>query len=205
MKAGSGLLTFGTPSSGGVPAISTRHPGAGIQQRRTAGANLCRAGRPAGLCDSGAVCRQYESDPPQRRVLSPIAVRAVHRHGAVLIYDEVMTGFRGGAGRRKSCTASARTRPRWWRAAVCRLAFGGRADIMVCIAPLGGEWRARCRQSGGGGRWPDHALIQAEGFHARLGERTPPTGRWPGRRRPRSWRNVQHRQRGRHVRAVFHR
>ena len=69
VKAGSGLLTFGTPSSGGVPADFTRHTLVleynNVEQLTQTFAEL---GDQLACIDSGAVCRQYESDPPQRRV-----------------------------------------------------------------------------------------------------------------------------------------
>ena len=74
------------------------------------------------------------------------ALRALtEKHGAVLIYDEVMTGFRvalGGAQSLHGITPDLTTMGKVIGGGMPLAAFGGRADIMACISPLGGVYQA---------------------------------------------------------------
>ncbi|MGN6876509.1 aminotransferase class III-fold pyridoxal phosphate-dependent enzyme, partial [Neisseria sp. P0021.S007] len=67
------------------------------------------------------------------------------KHGAVLIYDEVMTGFRvalGGAQSLHGITPDLTTMGKVIGGGMPLAAFGGRKDIMECISPLGGVYQA---------------------------------------------------------------
>ncbi|MCI4053875.1 aminotransferase class III-fold pyridoxal phosphate-dependent enzyme, partial [Klebsiella pneumoniae] len=67
------------------------------------------------------------------------------KHGAVLIYDEVMTGFRvalGGAQSLHGITPDLTTMGKGIGGGMPLAAFGGRKDIMECISPLGGVYQA---------------------------------------------------------------
>ena len=67
------------------------------------------------------------------------------RHGAVLIYDEVMTGFRvalGGAQSLHGITPDLTTMGKVIGGGMPLAAFGGRKDIMAAISPLGGVYQA---------------------------------------------------------------
>ena len=67
------------------------------------------------------------------------------KHGAVLIYDEVMTGFRvalGGAQSLHGITPDLTTMGKVIGGGMPLAAFGGRKDIMACISPLGGVYQA---------------------------------------------------------------
>ena len=67
------------------------------------------------------------------------------RHGALLIFDEVMTGFRvalGGAQRRFNITSDLTTLGKIIGGGLPMAAYGGRADIMRKIAPLGSVYQA---------------------------------------------------------------
>ena len=109
VKAGSGALTFGKPSSAGVPpAIAQRHHGARLQRPRRAsrrrspthGDDDRRRHRRAGR-------RQHEPDRAAPRASSQGLRALCDRHGAVLIFDEVMTGFRvAPAAARRASSAS---------------------------------------------------------------------------------------------------
>ncbi len=100
------------------------------------------------------------------------------RHGAVLIYDEVMTGFRvalGGAQELHGIRPDLTTLGKVVGGGMPIGAFGGRADIMACIAPLGSVYQAGTLSGNPvavAAGLTTLKLIQAEGFHARLGERT---------------------------------
>jgi len=67
------------------------------------------------------------------------------KHGAVLIYDEVMTGFRvalGGAQSLHGIMPDLTTMGKVIGGGMPLAAFGGRKDIMECISPLGGVYQA---------------------------------------------------------------
>ena len=97
VKAGSGLLTFGTPSSGGVPADFTRH---------TLVLEYNNVEQLTQTLPSWATSWLVILEPfaGNMNLIRPSAefVAALRelctRHGAVLIYDEVMTGFRVALG-----------------------------------------------------------------------------------------------------------
>lgn len=145
VKAGSGLLTFGNPSSAGVPADLTQHTIV------------------LPYNDVAALKQAFDEFPGQIAgvILEPIAgnmnlVRAsaefvqalrqtTAQHGAVLIYDEVMTGFRvalGGAQSLHGITPDLTTMGKVIGGGMPLAAFGGRKDIMECISPLGGVYQA---------------------------------------------------------------
>ena len=145
VKAGSGMLTFGNPSSAGVPADFARHTIVldyndldGVEAAfKTRGADIAavivepiagnmnmvrpRPGFLEGLC---RLCTQY---------------------GAVLILDEVMTGFRvgpQGAQGLFGITPDLTTLGKVIGGGMPVGAFGGRREIMAKIAPLGPVYQA---------------------------------------------------------------
>ncbi|MBF0804433.1 MULTISPECIES: glutamate-1-semialdehyde 2,1-aminomutase [unclassified Neisseria] len=145
VKAGSGLLTFGNPSSAGVPADFTRHTlvleyNNTVQLEET----FARIG-------SEIACVILEPFAGNMNLVRPSesfiqALRALTRqHGAVLIYDEVMTGFRvapGGAQSLHGITPDLTTMGKVIGGGMPLAAFGGCKDIMACISPLGGVYQA---------------------------------------------------------------
>ena len=94
VKAGSGLLTFGNPSSGGVPADCTKHT---LVLQYNDVEQLDKTFREIG---DQIACVILEPIAGNMNLIQPSAefVQALRslteQHGAVLIYDEVMTGFR---------------------------------------------------------------------------------------------------------------
>jgi glutamate-1-semialdehyde 2,1-aminomutase len=73
------------------------------------------------------------------------AMRRCAQHGAVLIFDEVMTGFRVGPAARRACygiTPDLTTLGKVIGGGMPVGAFGGRRDIMEKIAPLGPVYQA---------------------------------------------------------------
>jgi glutamate-1-semialdehyde 2,1-aminomutase len=82
--------------------------------------------------------------PPQTGYLQKLQDLCRH-HGTVLIFDEVMTGFRvarGGAQELYSITPDLTTLGKIVGGGLPVGAFGGRADIMNCIAPAGPVYQA---------------------------------------------------------------
>lgn len=145
VKAGSGLLTFGNPSSAGVPSDLTQHT----------------IVLPYNDVDALNQAFSEFSDQIAGVILEPIAgnmnlVRATpefvqalrqltEQHGSVLIYDEVMTGFRvalGGAQSLHGITPDLTTMGKVIGGGMPVAAVGGKKEIMDCISPLGGVYQA---------------------------------------------------------------
>jgi glutamate-1-semialdehyde 2,1-aminomutase len=145
VKAGSGALTFGQPSSAGVPA------------------SIANETIVLPYNDLGAVQEAFASggEAIAAIIVEPVAgnmnlvlpkpgflegLRAVcDRAGAVLIFDEVMTGFRvhpRGAQGRYAITPDLTTLGKVIGGGMPVGAFGGRRDIMERIAPLGPVYQA---------------------------------------------------------------
>jgi glutamate-1-semialdehyde 2,1-aminomutase len=145
VKAGSGALTFGNPDSAGVPADFAKHtlvlPYNETEPLKAAfAANkdqiACIIVEPvagnAGL---------FVPKPGWLEFLREIT----KANGALLIFDEVMTGFRlapGGAQERFGITPDLSTFGKIIGGGLPVGAFGGRADIMDYLAPLGPVYQA---------------------------------------------------------------
>ncbi len=145
VKAGSGALTFGHPDSAGVPADFARHtvvlPFNDIQALRDLFAS--RGPEIAGVIVE-PVAGNAGLFPPRPGFLEELRT-LTERHGAILIFDEVMTGFRlawGGAqalyGIRPDLTCLGKI----IGGGLPVGAFGGRADLMDLVAPLGPVYQA---------------------------------------------------------------
>jgi glutamate-1-semialdehyde 2,1-aminomutase len=145
VKAGSGALTFGHPDSAGVPAAFTQHtivlPFNETEPVRAAFA--ANAGTIAGII--------VEPVPGNAGLYLPKPgclefLRDITAHdGALLIFDEVMTGFRlafGGAQERFRIRPDLTCFGKIIGGGLPVGAFGGRADIMDRLAPLGPVYQA---------------------------------------------------------------
>jgi glutamate-1-semialdehyde 2,1-aminomutase len=145
VRAGSGALTFGQPDSAGVPAAFTQHTivlpyndfeavtaAFAANKDQIAGIIIEPVPGNAGL---------YLPKPGYLEFLSEIT----KSHGSLLIFDEVMTGFRvarGGAQERFHITPDLSTFGKVIGGGLPVGAFGGRAEIMDCLAPLGPVYQA---------------------------------------------------------------
>jgi glutamate-1-semialdehyde 2,1-aminomutase len=145
VKAGSGLLTFGNPSSGGVPADLAQHTLVldynDSQQLRDAFAKL---GDRIAAVIVEPVAGNMNLIVPKPEFLATMRELCT-RHGAVLIFDEVMTGFRVGANSAQGLygiTPDLSTFGKVVGGGMPLGAFGGRRDIMEKIAPLGPVYQA---------------------------------------------------------------
>jgi glutamate-1-semialdehyde 2,1-aminomutase len=145
VKAGSGALTFGHPDSAGVPAAFTQHTivlpfnDADAVQA----AFVANAGQIAGIIIEPAPGNAglYLPKPGYLEFLRQIT----KAEGALLIFDEVMTGFRlarGGAQERFGITPDLTCFGKIIGGGLPVGAFGGRADIMDQLAPLGPVYQA---------------------------------------------------------------
>ncbi len=140
VKAGSGALTFGQPSSAGVPASIA---GETIvlsynDLDQVAAAFDAHPGAIAGIIVE-PVAGNMNLIAPSADFL-PGLRRLADRHGAVLIFDEVMTGFRlhlRGAQGLYGVAPDLTTLGKVIGGGMPVGAFGGRRDIMEKIAPLG--------------------------------------------------------------------
>jgi glutamate-1-semialdehyde 2,1-aminomutase len=145
VKAGSGALTFGNPSSAGVPAETAAHTVVLDYNDR---AQLERLFAARGAEIAGVIVEPVAGNMnlvlPAPGFLEALR-EACSRHGAVLIFDEVMTGFRvalGGAQQRYGVRPDLTTLGKVIGGGMPLAAFGGRRDIMERIAPLGPVYQA---------------------------------------------------------------
>jgi glutamate-1-semialdehyde 2,1-aminomutase len=145
VKAGSGLATFGTPDSAGVPADIARHT---IVVPYNDAEALAKAfdeqnGEIACVIIE-PVAGNMGCVPPREGYLE--AVREItSRHGALLIFDEVITGFRvayGGAQELYGVKPDLTCLGKIIGGGLPVGAFGGRADVMDRLAPLGPVYQA---------------------------------------------------------------
>jgi len=145
VKAGSGALTFGVPTSPGVPkelAAQTLtlnyNDIAQLQQL------FSDRGKEIACIIVEPIAGNMNCVPPVAGFLE--ALRSVcDQHGAVLIFDEVMTGFRvarGGAQALYNIRPDLTTLGKIVGGGMPVGAFGGRRDIMEKIAPLGPVYQA---------------------------------------------------------------
>jgi len=145
VKAGSGLLTFGTPSSAGVPAEVAAHtltlPYNDIAALEKLFAEI---GDQIACVIVEPVVGNMNLVAPASGFLESMRAQCT-KHGAVLIFDEVMTGFRvalGGAQAYYNIKPDMTTLGKVIGGGLPVGAFGGRADIMQCLAPVGPVYQA---------------------------------------------------------------
>ena len=145
VKAGSGLATLGNPSSAGVPQ------------------NIIKDTLTAPFNDRESVRELFAAHPNQIAaiIVEPMAANMglvlpqdnylqflreeTEKHGAVLIFDEVMTGFRiarGGAAEAFGVTPDMWTLGKIIGGGLPAAAYGGKTSIMNQVAPLGKTYQA---------------------------------------------------------------
>jgi len=145
VKAGSGALTLGVPSSAGVPAALAEHTLTlnynDLDQVRDVFAQL---GDQIAALIVEPVAGNMNCVPPRPGFLEGLREECDH-YGVVLIFDEVMTGFRvglGGAQGRYNVTPDLTTLGKVIGGGLPVGAFGGRSVIMERLAPLGPVYQA---------------------------------------------------------------
>src|SRR5581483_4702884 len=145
VKAGSGALTFGHPDSAGVPAAFTQHTIVVPFNDEAAvrAAFAANAGHIAGIIVEPVPGNAglYLPKPGYLEFLRQMT----RAEGALLIFDEVMTGFRlarGGAQERFGITPDLSCCGKIIGGGLPVGAFGGRAEIMDYLAPLGPVYQA---------------------------------------------------------------
>ena len=145
VKAGSGALTFGEPNSPGVPADLAKHTLTldynDAQQVRDLFAKM---GNDIACIIVEPVAGNMNCVPPVEGFLETLR-EVCDEHGALLIFDEVMTGFRvalGGAQAVYNIKPDLTTLGKIIGGGMPAAAFGGRKDIMQKLSPLGPVYQA---------------------------------------------------------------
>jgi glutamate-1-semialdehyde 2,1-aminomutase len=145
VKAGSGLLTLGNPTSAGVPAEFAAHTLVlGYNDADQVEAAFKQYGDQIACVIVEPVAGNMNLVQPLPGFMQTLRDQCT-RHGAVLIFDEVMTGFRvgpQGAQGRMGIVPDITTLAKVIGGGMPIGAFGGRRDIMNCIAPLGPVYQA---------------------------------------------------------------
>lgn len=178
VKAGSGLLTFGNPSSGGVPAgtVETTMVLAYNDPQGLAEAFKTHGDKIAAVIVEPVVGNMNLIAPTPEFLKAMRDLTA--QYGAVLIFDEVMTGFRVGPKSAQGLfgiTPDLSTFGKVVGGGMPMGAFGGRRDIMEKIAPLGPVYQAGTLSGNPIATAAGLAtlkLIQAPGFYESLTAKT---------------------------------
>jgi len=143
VKAGSGVATFGIPGSAGVPE-ETVHFTLALPYNNVAAVEAAFAEHPIACIIVEPVVGNAGCIPPAPGYLE--ALRTItQKHEALLIFDEVMTGFRvahGGAQELYRIQPDLTTLGKILGGGLPCGAFGGRAEIMDQLAPLGPVYQA---------------------------------------------------------------
>jgi glutamate-1-semialdehyde 2,1-aminomutase len=145
VKAGSGALTLGEPDSLGVPASVAQHTVTleynNIEQVE---AFFAEAGDQVAAVIVEPIAGNMGCVPPVPGFLEALRAQTTQA-GALLIFDEVMTGFRvnlGGAQAQYNVVPDLTTLGKVIGGGMPVGAFGGRRDVMSVVAPLGGVYQA---------------------------------------------------------------
>ena len=178
VKAGSGALTFGVPTSPGVPKaladLTLTLPYNDLDAARELFAKV--GDEIAGLIIE-PVAGNMNCIPPRGDYLQGLR-ELCSRHGTVLIFDEVMTGFRvalGGAQQLYGITPDLSTFGKIIGGGMPVGAYGGKREIMEKVAPSGPIYQAGTLSGNPVAMAAGLAmleLIQAPGFHAELERKT---------------------------------
>jgi glutamate-1-semialdehyde 2,1-aminomutase len=178
VKAGSGALTFGQPSSAGVPPEVAAHT------LTLSYNNIDEVESLFSQMGDEIACIIVEPVAGNMNLIAPAegflqALRAqCTKYGAVLIFDEVMTGFRvalGGAQALYNIQPDLTTLGKVIGGGLPVGAFGGRKDIMQCLAPVGTVYQAGTLSGNPVAVAAGLAtlkLVQAAGFYENLTART---------------------------------
>ncbi len=178
VKAGSGALTFGVPTSPGVPkALADLTLTLPYNDFDAATALFDECGDDIAGLIIEPVVGNANCLPPREGYLQHLRELCT-RHGTMLIFDEVMTGFRvalGGAQARYGVTPDLSTFGKIIGGGMPVGAYGGRRDLMQQIAPSGPIYQAGTLSGNPVAMAAGLAmleLVQAPGFHAELERRT---------------------------------
>ncbi len=145
IKAGSGLLSFGQPTSAGVPEAVAQHTTVleynNLAQLSETFASIGEEIAAVIVEPIAGNMNLVRGTPEFLRMLRELCTQ----HGALLIFDEVMSGFRvalGGAQALYGITPDLSCLGKIIGGGMPAAAFGGRRDIMAHLAPLGAVYQA---------------------------------------------------------------
>ena len=176
VKAGSGMLTLGVPTSPGVPAgLSELTLTLSYNDFEGATALFEQYGGEIACLIIEPVVGNANCLPPREGYLQHLRDLCT-RHGALLIFDEVMTGFRvalGGAQAHYGITPDLTTFGKVIGGGMPVGAYGGRRELLSQIAPAGPIYQAGTLSGNPVAMAAGLAmleLIQAPGFHAGLAD-----------------------------------
>jgi glutamate-1-semialdehyde 2,1-aminomutase len=178
VKAGSGMLTLGVPTSPGVPPELAAHTiTLAYNDAAQVRAAFAEIGGQVACVIVEPVAGNMNCIPPVPGFLETLREECT-KHGAVLIFDEVMTGFRvakGGAQELYGIEPDLTTLGKIVGGGMPVGAFGGRRAIMEHIAPLGPVYQAGTLSGNPVAMAAGLATLDgldAPGFHARLAATT---------------------------------
>ena len=178
VKAGSGMLTLGVPTSPGVPAgLSELTLTLPYNDFEAATALFEQQGDDIAGLIIEPVVGNANCIPPREGYLQHLRALCT-KHGALLIFDEVMTGFRvslGGAQGHYGIKPDLSTFGKIVGGGMPVGCFGGKREIMGCIAPLGPVYQAGTLSGNPlamAAGLTTLKLISRPGFHAELTDYT---------------------------------
>jgi len=178
IKAGSGALTLGVPTSPGVPsALAAYTVTLDYNDAEQVHDAFNQIGDRIACVIVEPVAGNMNCVPPAPGFLETLR-RECDRAGALLIFDEVMTGFRvalGGAQELYGVRPDLTTLGKIIGGGMPVGAFGGRRDVMELLAPLGPVYQAGTLSGNPVAMTAGLTtleLIAANGFHRRLGAAT---------------------------------
>lgn len=178
IKAGSGALTLGVPSSPGVPAELANHTVTLAYNDADAVRDaFVEIGNDVACVIVEPIAGNMNMVPPEPGFLETLREQCTES-GAILILDEVMTGFRvakGGAQALFNIQPDLTTLGKIVGGGMPAAAFGGRADIMASIAPDGPVYQAGTLSGNPVAMAAGLATLEQldqPGFYESLGQRT---------------------------------
>jgi glutamate-1-semialdehyde 2,1-aminomutase len=178
VKAGSGALTFGHPSSAGVPPeVAAATVVLDYNNAAQVKSLFKEQGGKIAAVIVEPVAGNMNLVLPARGFLETLREECT-RHGAVLIFDEVMTGFRvavGGAQQRFGIRPDLTTLGKVIGGGLPLAALGGRRDIMEKLAPLGPVYQAGTLSGNPiavAAGLATVKLVSVPGFHEKVGRVT---------------------------------
>ena len=145
VKSGSGLLSNAVPDSAGVPADYTKNTLiAEYNNKKSVEELFDKFGKNIACVVVEPVAANMGVVLPDKDFL-PFLRKVTEENGSLLIFDEVITGFRlglGGAGEYFGVKADLTTLGKIVGGGMPIGVFGGRKDIMSCVSPLGKVYQA---------------------------------------------------------------